>query len=37
MADLGFDADLVQRLERPGPRYTSYPTEDRFSSDFTAK
>jgi oxygen-independent coproporphyrinogen-3 oxidase len=37
MADLGFDPDLVQRLDRPGPRYTSYPTADRFSSDFTAK
>jgi oxygen-independent coproporphyrinogen-3 oxidase len=37
MPDLGFDPTLVQRLDRPGPRYTSYPTADRFNSNFTAK
>jgi len=37
LSDLGFDPVLVQRLDRPGPRYTSYPTADRFSSAFTAK
>ena len=25
-----FDADLVRRYDRSGPRYTSYPTADRF-------
>jgi oxygen-independent coproporphyrinogen-3 oxidase len=25
-----FDADLIRRLDRNGPRYTSYPTADRF-------
>jgi oxygen-independent coproporphyrinogen-3 oxidase len=29
-----FDAQLVRRLSKPGPRYTSYPTADRFSTDF---
>lgn len=31
-----FDGDLVRRLDRPGPRYTSYPTADRFSGAFGA-
>ncbi len=26
---------LVERYERPGPRYTSYPTAVQFSEDFT--
>lgn len=25
-----FDADLLRRYDMPGPRYTSYPTADRF-------
>ncbi|WP_426172876.1 oxygen-independent coproporphyrinogen III oxidase [Massilia sp. TWR1-2-2] len=29
-----FDAQLVRKLSKPGPRYTSYPTADRFSTDF---
>jgi oxygen-independent coproporphyrinogen-3 oxidase len=29
-----FDAGLLQRLGKPGPRYTSYPTADRFSESF---
>ncbi|MDB5754508.1 MAG: hemN, partial [Massilia sp.] len=29
-----FDAQLVRKLDRPGPRYTSYPTADRFSDKF---
>jgi len=29
-----FDAQLVRKLSRSGPRYTSYPTADRFSEDF---
>ena len=31
---LDFDPDLIRRLSRSGPRYTSYPTADRFSTDF---
>ncbi len=29
-----FDAPLIRKLDRPGPRYTSYPTADRFSDAF---
>ena len=29
-----FDADLLRRYDRPGPRYTSYPTAPQFSSSF---
>ena len=29
-----FDADLIARLSRNGPRYTSYPTADRFTESF---
>ncbi|HXF65150.1 MAG TPA: oxygen-independent coproporphyrinogen III oxidase [Burkholderiales bacterium] len=29
-----FDAELVRRFDRPGPRYTSYPTADRFVEAF---
>jgi oxygen-independent coproporphyrinogen-3 oxidase len=29
-----FDAPLLRKLGRPGPRYTSYPTADRFQSTF---
>ncbi len=29
-----FDAGLLQRLGKSGPRYTSYPTADRFDEDF---
>jgi oxygen-independent coproporphyrinogen III oxidase len=29
-----FDADLVRRFDRNGPRYTSYPTADRFVVSF---
>jgi len=28
--------DLLRRFDTPGPRYTSYPTADRFSADFGA-
>ena len=31
---MGVDADLLWRLERSGPRYTSYPTADRFVEAF---
>ncbi len=31
---VAFDAALISRLDQPGPRYTSYPTADRFRDDF---
>lgn len=31
-----FDAELLRRYDRPGPRYTSYPTAPHFQSDFDA-
>ncbi len=31
---LAFDADLLRRYDRPGPRYTSYPTAPQFDPDF---
>ena len=33
--DMSFDRDLVKKYDRPGPRYTSYPTAPQFSTDFT--
>ena len=32
-----FDAALLRKMNRAGPRYTSYPTADRFSADFGYK
>ncbi len=32
---LVFDAELIQRYDQSGPRYTSYPTAVSFTSDFT--
>src|SRR6185312_1900371 len=29
-----FDAALIRKLDKQGPRYTSYPTADRFSENF---
>ena len=29
-----FNADLLRRYDRPGPRYTSYPTAPQFSASF---
>src|SRR5690606_23481449 len=29
-----FDADLLRRYDRPGPRYTSYPTAPHFAEGF---
>ncbi len=29
------DSDLLRRYDRPGPRYTSYPTAPQFSTSFT--
>ncbi|NNG22877.1 oxygen-independent coproporphyrinogen III oxidase [Telluria aromaticivorans] len=31
---VGFDAELIRRLSKNGPRYTSYPTADRFDDSF---
>jgi oxygen-independent coproporphyrinogen-3 oxidase len=31
-----FDADLLRRYDRPGPRYTSYPTAPQFGPSFGA-
>ncbi|MEO8159782.1 MAG: oxygen-independent coproporphyrinogen III oxidase [Arenimonas sp.] len=31
-----FDAELLRRYDRPGPRYTSYPTSPHFAPDFGA-
>ncbi len=31
-----FDAELVRRYDRPGPRYTSYPTAVQFHAGFDA-
>ena len=33
-SDLPFDSALLRRYDRPGPRYTSYPTAPQFSEDF---
>ena len=33
-SDPSFDAALLRRYDRPGPRYTSYPTAPQFSMDF---
>jgi oxygen-independent coproporphyrinogen-3 oxidase len=29
-----FDRELIKKYDRPGPRYTSYPTAPHFSDDF---
>ena len=34
MAEIQVDAELLDRYDRPGPRYTSYPTAVEFSEDF---
>jgi oxygen-independent coproporphyrinogen-3 oxidase len=31
---IAFDADLLRRYDRPGPRYTSYPTAPQFNAEF---
>lgn len=31
---LEVDLDLIRRLDKNGPRYTSYPTADRFTEEF---
>lgn len=34
MSAVEFDASLIRKLDRMGPRYTSYPAADRFSEPF---
>lgn len=34
--DTRFDADLIRRYDRPGPRYTSYPTAPQFHAGIRA-
>src|SRR6266704_5783013 len=33
---VSFDSELVRKYDGLGPRYTSYPTADRFTEIFTA-
>jgi oxygen-independent coproporphyrinogen III oxidase len=33
---IAFDPELLRRYDRPGPRYTSYPTAPAFTADFGA-
>ncbi|MDR0480539.1 MAG: oxygen-independent coproporphyrinogen III oxidase, partial [Gallionellaceae bacterium] len=35
LPELEVDLDLIRRLDRNGPRYTSYPTADRFEATFS--
>lgn len=35
LPDIEFDPELVARYDRPGPRYTSYPTAPHFDLEFT--
>src|SRR3546814_769494 len=37
LANPTFDADLLSRYDRPGPRYTSYPTAPQFADGFGAE
>ncbi|GAB3096083.1 oxygen-independent coproporphyrinogen III oxidase [Lysobacter terrae] len=34
MDTMAFDSDLLRRYDRPGPRYTSYPTAPQFHAGF---
>src|SRR5512134_2506151 len=34
VAGLAFDPDLIRKYDAYGPRYTSYPTADRFTDAF---
>lgn len=34
--DVLFDEAIIRRFDVSGPRYTSYPTADRFSAEYTA-
>ncbi len=32
---LDIDIDLIKKYDKPGPRYTSYPTAPHFNESFT--
>ena len=34
LAAPAFEPDLLRRYDRPGPRYTSYPTAPQFHAGF---
>ena len=34
---LNIDLELIKKYDRPGPRYTSYPTAPHFNSSFTSE
>jgi len=36
VTELTFDAELIRRYDKAGPRYTSYPTALQFHQEFTA-
>ncbi|MDH4283823.1 MAG: oxygen-independent coproporphyrinogen III oxidase [Gallionellaceae bacterium] len=36
-SELEVDLELIRRLDKNGPRYTSYPTADRFVEEFNAE
>jgi len=36
MAKVEFDAELIKRYDKAGPRYTSYPTAVQFSDNYTS-
>lgn len=35
MTELVFNADLIKKYDKSGPRYTSYPTANNFTEEFT--
>ena len=35
LPDIEFSEDLIRRFDKLGPRYTSYPTADKFHAGFT--
>ncbi|MDO8249481.1 MAG: oxygen-independent coproporphyrinogen III oxidase [Rhodoferax sp.] len=35
LPDIEFSEELIRRFDKLGPRYTSYPTADRFHAEFT--
>lgn len=35
--DVKFDIDLIKKYAKPAPRYTSYPTAQEFTEEFTAE
>lgn len=37
VSSFNFDIDLLKRFDKPGPRYTSYPTAPLFSADYSSK